>query len=421
LSSLVDKSMVVVSERHGVGRYSMLETVRAYAGEKLATRDETEPTNSRHTAWIVRLAWEWFAHARASPGQDIRQYGELPGELDNLRVAHDRALADREPSTALGLGASLAGLIVNEIPSEALSRCERALALDGGDPFLRSQCHLMAAIAASYHMRSPWEHIALSRALVEENGLAEDAVLNIETMLASLLDAPGDVPFSQRLDDYKARMPDGLPEGIRDSEVASLAARRAVADGDLEAGLHLANDALTALRDLDGRSVFNAAWGTAYAAWIRTALGHPDALTEADERTIEHGRDIGLRVLLDQLRIVRALLARRPPDTEVDAVVSDARRVGWTEAAVRRPIAAMTTAHRPDLDVRVALPLLASAREWDFGVMATAREALRRRGEGELASDEFDRLVTDGAALTTDKANALAAAIIRQATRLTTA
>jgi len=59
LSRLVDKSMVTVSSEEPEVRYSLLETVREYAGQKLTEAGELEATRTRQRDFCLALADEW--------------------------------------------------------------------------------------------------------------------------------------------------------------------------------------------------------------------------------------------------------------------------------------------------------------------------------------------------------------------------
>jgi DNA-binding CsgD family transcriptional regulator/tetratricopeptide (TPR) repeat protein len=98
LSSLVDKSLVVVKERDGEARYRLLETVRQYAAEKLGGSGEAERVRERHAEFFLTLAEElepamWGAEEGA-------WLGRLEAEDDNLRAALSWAI---EHDTELGL------------------------------------------------------------------------------------------------------------------------------------------------------------------------------------------------------------------------------------------------------------------------------------------------------------------------------
>jgi len=85
LTSLVDKSLVLTEERAGLTRYRMLETVRQYAAERLRVNGEEARWRTRHLAWSVALAEEFWQGVEG-PEQDAL-FARIAGALDNLRAA----------------------------------------------------------------------------------------------------------------------------------------------------------------------------------------------------------------------------------------------------------------------------------------------------------------------------------------------
>ncbi|MFB7862767.1 BTAD domain-containing putative transcriptional regulator [Streptomyces sp. NPDC056069] len=103
LESLVDKSLL---ESVGGGRYRMLETVRAYAAERLREAGEDGTTGRLHAAHVLDLLDEAGPHLLGAA-----QLEWLPGvaaEDDNLAAALRRALGRHDTGTALRLLASAA-------------------------------------------------------------------------------------------------------------------------------------------------------------------------------------------------------------------------------------------------------------------------------------------------------------------------
>ena len=92
LSSLVDKSLVMMEQRVGEGRFRMLETIREYAAEKLADADATPATAARHCQYYFDLA------KRGRNGMQGPKQGEwldrLDLEQDNLRAGMGVAQAE---------------------------------------------------------------------------------------------------------------------------------------------------------------------------------------------------------------------------------------------------------------------------------------------------------------------------------------
>lgn len=106
LSLLVDKSLVVALETSTEGgmRYSLLETVRQYAQEKLGESGEAEETRTRHrdyyTATAAQLASQGLAGVE-------RLLAWARAESDNLRAAFAWSLDSSDRESALRLASSL--------------------------------------------------------------------------------------------------------------------------------------------------------------------------------------------------------------------------------------------------------------------------------------------------------------------------
>ena len=103
LVRLAEKSMVMVVESNtGPARYSLLETVREYAAEKLASAGQLEATRRRHLDYFLELA-ETAAH---SIRDEARSAQALELDQDNLRAALDWAGIEH-PRLEMRLAAAL--------------------------------------------------------------------------------------------------------------------------------------------------------------------------------------------------------------------------------------------------------------------------------------------------------------------------
>jgi predicted ATPase len=99
LASLVDKSLVrAVDEQDG--RFSMLETIREFALEKLKDSGELEAIRRVHAEFFRKLAEEAEPHLTGS--SQTQWLDRLEEDLDNLRTALYWALL-RNPPLALEL------------------------------------------------------------------------------------------------------------------------------------------------------------------------------------------------------------------------------------------------------------------------------------------------------------------------------
>ena len=105
LSSLLDKSLVVTDEA-GDGdeepRFGMLETIRAYGLEQLATSGEEEATRQQHAEYYLALAER--ARPELDRSEQVAWTARLAREQDNLRAALGWLLerGDAERATRIG-------------------------------------------------------------------------------------------------------------------------------------------------------------------------------------------------------------------------------------------------------------------------------------------------------------------------------
>ncbi|MGH2405194.1 MAG: tetratricopeptide repeat protein [bacterium] len=106
LTSLVDKSLVIVEQERGEARYRLLETVREYSRDKLVEAGEAVDRRNRHLQWYASLA------ERAEPElQGPRQemwLGRLEAEHDNVRGALEWGMTEEgDAESALRLAAAI--------------------------------------------------------------------------------------------------------------------------------------------------------------------------------------------------------------------------------------------------------------------------------------------------------------------------
>jgi tetratricopeptide (TPR) repeat protein len=102
VAALVDKSMIVATdEPDGDVRYTLLETIRMYAAERLEALGEQDRASAAHLAWTLELAGDGLPLGVAD---QLRWLDQLDREHDNLRSALAWAFAHAPVS-----GAQLAG------------------------------------------------------------------------------------------------------------------------------------------------------------------------------------------------------------------------------------------------------------------------------------------------------------------------
>lgn len=146
VSRLVESSLVVAVTRHGTTRYRLLETIRQYAAERLASRGEGEALRRSHAEHFLALARQ--APTEGGAGK-LEALATLDLERDNLQAAMRWAVAARS-ELALPLAATLwRHWLIRGERRQGLAWLEQALDLPGQDPSpLRSVALAGAALLA---------------------------------------------------------------------------------------------------------------------------------------------------------------------------------------------------------------------------------------------------------------------------------
>jgi predicted ATPase/class 3 adenylate cyclase len=140
LGSLVAKSLVQVVDDGDRFRYRLLETVRAYANEKLAAAGEADKLRARHAQWVadslesVELLARWF-------GDDA---GFV--DLGDVRAALEWSTRNGSPEVTARIAS---GVNWNRYDQwrEGLRWCEAAIESDALDAFTRLQVLIMLQLS----------------------------------------------------------------------------------------------------------------------------------------------------------------------------------------------------------------------------------------------------------------------------------
>jgi predicted ATPase/DNA-binding SARP family transcriptional activator len=143
LHHLVAKSLLVRRPgAHAPTRLRMLETIRAYAAERLALTDDVDAVRARHYRVYLALAERHGSEQAlwAADGHD--HLAPLDAEIDNIHAALDWAIGQDNAERALAMATALDPYwIMRDRHAEAVDWVDRALNLPGADayPVLRVQ------------------------------------------------------------------------------------------------------------------------------------------------------------------------------------------------------------------------------------------------------------------------------------------
>ncbi|HUG65634.1 MAG TPA: BTAD domain-containing putative transcriptional regulator [Gaiellaceae bacterium] len=172
LGSLVEKSLVR-SERgaDGAPRFSMLETIREYALERLVESDDADATRNRHSVHFAD-----FAEGLEPDLHTAKALDRAEREHDNIRAALETAVGNGDASVALRLCAIARLWYVRGYATEGRLWVERSLTAGDGDPGQRARALNWDAIFAwtsgdhDAAVAPATESLALSRELGDKLG-----------------------------------------------------------------------------------------------------------------------------------------------------------------------------------------------------------------------------------------------------------
>jgi predicted ATPase len=151
IAALVDKSLLVLDQRWSTTRYTMLDTFREFARERLIGRSAEASATLAHADHFAAVAREAAPHIR---GRGEAEYvALLDAEIANFRVAHARARRVPRESLAAEVSANLVWFAFWRMRAEVFSWAERlADGLEGGGTALRAEA--LAAAGRGAWMRA---------------------------------------------------------------------------------------------------------------------------------------------------------------------------------------------------------------------------------------------------------------------------
>jgi predicted ATPase/class 3 adenylate cyclase len=148
IESLVDKSLL----RHAGTRFGMLESIRAYAAERLAESGERDAVRRRHADRYLDLAERMQAILESGEPEE-GPVDVLDADIDNLRAAVEFGLETGDAHLVRRITAALSDYwMVRGLHREGRAAVERALALSDERDHAARRLHSALAIFA-YAMR----------------------------------------------------------------------------------------------------------------------------------------------------------------------------------------------------------------------------------------------------------------------------
>jgi predicted ATPase/DNA-binding XRE family transcriptional regulator len=135
LASLVDKNLVRQGEAPGPEgypepRFSMLETIREFAEERLLESSEAEVLRRRHAEYFSTLAFDAYPILMSAQRDPTLQMVTV--EQDNIRATMRWSLDHHEPEVTLPIVGRLMNWYLNAAPAEGLRWTEELLNMPEG-------------------------------------------------------------------------------------------------------------------------------------------------------------------------------------------------------------------------------------------------------------------------------------------------
>jgi predicted ATPase/class 3 adenylate cyclase len=374
LGSLVDKSLVRARD----GRFSMLETIRELATERLETSGERDELLDRHVAHFLRLVEEAEPHLRLDERDWVDRLGR---DHDNLRAALDRLESAGRTEELLRVTAAVWRFwyLRSEL-EEGRSRLEAALAADGRPTALRAKA-LDGASVMALNLGDTASAESLARealALHEELGDSWGAAY-ATMMIGNALAEGGDAGAARPIMEEAARRFEDLGDRQYALIATSNLAWISEESGDVALGRTIRKQALEMAREAGNeRMIANIG---AELGIIRVDEGRPD----------------------DGLALLAEALAINLERGDRQHVAIDLGRVAYALAHVGRlaDAARMLAASRGAFEsIGAAVPFWAAERD------GTTLERIR----AALPDDEVERATTEGRSMSVEEAVALAVA-----------
>ena len=286
LAGLVDKSLIMVAAADGEARYTMLETIRAYATEQLADAGEHTALRAAHAQYYADLA---AASVPQLHGPDqLRWLQRLSAERANMRAAIEYASGHGDGETALRLAGALSQfwwLTGDVTDSRRLTTLALHAAEPAPSPDRAAALTFVARLDTQQGSTPELVRILEEAAEYYRSSGDHDGAAVPTALLAHELHRQGRRQRSQELV-AQATAAAGWPGAV----AQMLSGGTAGMNGDLRQAEHQLTTALATFRDLGDR------WGQAESLWRLGGLAHIHGRYEQALHALDEGVELATQL-----------------------------------------------------------------------------------------------------------------------------
>lgn len=182
VTALVESSLLTVTTRRRRARYRMLETVRAYARQRLVELEDPDGARGRHLAFHVQLAQE----AGRTGALEAPWVDRLAADLDDLRAAMDWASRTGDVPSLVNLTRPIVRFWFGRgLSGEVHRRLHDAVAAPGTTDLERATGLVTAAALAGDGGAYARAHRSANQAVTAARAAGDEASLSIALGLRS--------------------------------------------------------------------------------------------------------------------------------------------------------------------------------------------------------------------------------------------
>jgi predicted ATPase len=296
MASMVDKSLLQqVAQPNGESRFTMLETIREYAGEKLEASKEEAPTKRAHAAYCLVLAEEAATEQGETVGAEWLE--NFVREHDNFRAALDWLIETGDADWGLRLGSALFPFWERlEYLSEGRDRLGKLLKLPGAAAPTKSRARalfaagILAVEQGDYSQAGALigESRDISRALGDKQGVAVS--LNA---LAVLARDRGELAQAHTLAEENVELWREMDDQQAIARALSNFASVVKLEGDFARARSLYDECQALFRELGDRT--GMAWSINYKGDVARDEGDSAAARTLYEQALSMFRELGDR------------------------------------------------------------------------------------------------------------------------------